>query len=257
MLEELSERQSQLRKFFELSEDTKLLSEDAPMPEVTPQMAEHLAQFNIEWHVIPSETSVPFDESYLEMLYPRRARDFAYVPPHHGGISLRKSLSAAHRRHQGKIIGVETTVKPDYLPGNRQFYGTPYGFDPTADPFAKYIGRAGFTTGTRFAHDYTSLRNLGDIINADWRARSLMPVGYRLTICPPIVFNLIGNLFHPEWSETKSLELAAYRDDYGNAICYAVGSNRTGDFSYVQRVETDSDWTLLGFRAALVPDRGI
>ena len=257
MLENLSERETKLRDFFGLAGDAKLLEDDVLVPEITAQMAAHLAQFNIEWHVVPSEKVVPFDDNYLKHLYPKRARDFSAAPQHYGAVSLRQSLTAAHRRHQGKIIGVETTIKPDYLPRNRQFYGTPYGFDSTADPFAKYIGRAGFTSGTRFAHDYTSLKNLGDMINSDWRSRSLMPAGYRLAICPPIVFNLIGSIFHQEWSETKSLELAAYRDDQGNAICYAVGSNCPGDFSYVQRVETDADWTLLGFRAALVPDRGI
>lgn len=95
------------------------------------------------------------------------------------------------------------------------------------------------------------------MINADWRARSLMPDGFRLTICLPIIFNLIGNVFHPEWSQTKSLELSAYRSDKGNALCFAVRSNAPGDFSYIQSVETGADWTLLGFRAALVPVREI
>jgi hypothetical protein len=43
---------------------------------------------------------------------------------------------SGHERPQGRIIGVETpTMKPKYLPGNRQFYGTPpTGFEPRADP---------------------------------------------------------------------------------------------------------------------------
>ena len=81
-----------------------------------------------------------------------------------------------------------------------------------------------------------------------------MPRGYRLTICPPAVFNLVGTIFHPEWSETESLELGFYRDEKGNATCYAVGSNEPGDYSYIQRIETESDWTYLGFRVALVQD---
>jgi putative ATPase len=44
-----------------------------------------------------------------------------------------------------------------------------------------------------------------------------------------------------------------YRDENGNAKCYAVGSNAPDDFSYIQEVETEADWTLLGFRTALVP----
>ena len=98
---------------------------------------------------------------------------------------------------------------------------------------------------------------MGNIINADRRSRSLMPSGYRLTICLPVVFNLVGNLFHPGWSATQFLELTAYRDEHGNAVCFAIGLNALHDFSYVRRIETESDLTLLGFRAALVPDRGI
>jgi len=182
-----------------------------------------------------------------------RSRDFGIPHQHHHGESLQTSLAAAHHRHQGKIVGVETTMKPDYLPGNRQFYGSPYGFEPTADPLFRYFAHAGFTTATRFNHNYASLRELVDMVDSDWRSHDLMPAGFRLTICSPVVFNLVGTAFHKEWSETKPLELGAYRDAHGNAVCYAVGSLEPGDFSYVQRVETDADWTLLGFRAALVP----
>ncbi|MCA1627981.1 MAG: hypothetical protein LC742_08455 [Acidobacteria bacterium] len=45
-----------------------------------------------------------------------------------------------HRRHQGRIIGVETTRKPRYLPGNQQFYGTPYGFEADAVANRDYAG---------------------------------------------------------------------------------------------------------------------
>jgi hypothetical protein len=180
------------------------------------------------------------------------ARNFAKQGTHNQ--SCRAALVRGHSRHQGRIIGVEITQKPKYLPGNRQSYGTPYGFDSTADPFAQYLGRAGFLTGTRFAHNYASLRELVNIINDAWRKLSLLPRGYRLTICPPAVFNLIGTVFHREWSETESLELGFYRDDHGNAKCYAVGPNAPGDFSYIHEIETDSDWTLLGFRTALVPE---
>ena len=81
-----------------------------------------------------------------------------------------------------------------------------------------------------------------------------MPDGYRLTICPPVIFNLIGTIFHPEWSRTESLELGFYRDENTNAKCYAVGSNAPEDFSYIHEIETESDWALLGFRTALVPE---
>ncbi len=247
MLEELSERESRVRAAWGLAGDVKLLREDAVPPVLENATAEHLARFNIEWHIIPSAAAVPFDENYVERFYGMCGRDFQ-----RGGLC--QELAAGHSRHQGRIVGVEATAKPRYLPGNRQHYGTPYGFDATADPFAPYMARAGFTTGTRFAHNYASLRGLGELINNDWRTRGLLPPGYRLSVCPPVIFNLIGNLFHTEWSATDALELSAYRDDKGNATCYAVGSNAPGDFSYVQRIATDSDWTLLGFRLALVPE---
>jgi hypothetical protein len=109
-------------------------------------------------------------------------------------------------------------------------------------------------SGTRYAHNYRSLRNLVNAITEDWKKRGLMPKGYRLTICPPVVFNLVGTIFHREWSQTESLELGFYRDEHNNAKCYAVGSNAPDDFSYIHEIETESDWALLGFRVALVPE---
>ena len=253
MEERIRECERRLGEFFGLDPGAPLLDPQSSAPELNPQVASHLARFNIEWHVIPSAEAVAFDESYVERLYPMRSRDFTVTKNVRSACHL-DMLAAGHRRHQGRILGIETTRKPRYLPGNRQYYGTPYGFDPTADPFAGYLGRAGFLTGTRYAHNYVSLRAFVNEINRDWRERKIMPGGYRLSICPPAVFNLIGTVFHPEWSETESLELGFYRDSHGNAACYGVGSNAPGDYSYIHEVETDSDWTLLGFRTALVPE---
>jgi hypothetical protein len=166
---------------------------------------------------------------------------------------VRQKIIDGHKQHQGKVIGVETTRKPRYLPGNRQAYGTAYGFNQRADPFASYLGRAGMVNGTRYAHNYLSLRVFVEVLNEDWRSSARLPKGYRMTICPPAVFNLVGTIYHPEWSETESLELGFYRDGHGNATCYAVGCNGPGDFSYVHEVEGDTEWTLMGFRLALVP----
>lgn len=249
----ISSQEEKLREVFRLDSAVELLNQRAAesIKELREENTESLSRFNIEWHIIPSEKALPMNDAYLSRLYPMRSRDFDRLSHH--ATSCRDGLVHGHRRHQGQIIGVETTQKPRYLPGNRQFYGTTYGFDASADPFAIYLGRANLTSGTRFAHDFTSLRRFIDVVTEDWQSLSLMPRGYGLTICPPAVFNLIGNVFHPEWSETESLELGFYRDSHGNAICYAVGSNAPGDFSLVHEIETDSDWTLLGFRVALVP----
>jgi hypothetical protein len=249
LIEESSKR---LRDFFELRPDTELIAPEAPKPEIQPEMSEGLKHFNIEWHVIPSKEAVPLDDSYLARLYPSAPRDF--TKPREHSPSYHDQLIKGHATHQGRIMGLETTRKPHYLPENRQFYGTVYGHDDSADPFAAYMGRAAMVNGTRYAHNYLSLREFIRVVNEDWRARHILPAGYRVTVCPPAVFNLIGTVFHTEWSETETLELGFYRDDQGNATCYAVGSNAPNDFSYINEVEGEAEWSLMGFRVALIPE---
>ncbi len=247
------DRTGRLREFFALDAGRELITPDATTKfELSPEADEGLRHFNIEWHIVPAAEAVPFDEDYLARIYPSAPRDFRKTREH--GHSYREQLLHGHARHQGRVVGVETTPKPRYLPGNRQFYGTIYGHDPTADPLAPYMGRAGMMNGTRYAHNYLSLRTFLNVVNEDWRARRLLPAGYRVTVCPPAVFNLVGTIFHPEWSETETLELGFYRDQQGNATCFAVGSNAPGDFSYLNEVAGEAEWSLLGFRLALVND---
>ncbi|HEV2765350.1 MAG TPA: hypothetical protein VGV38_20375 [Pyrinomonadaceae bacterium] len=252
MNEWLGDRLAGLRSFFRLGADAELIrAEDAELT-VGPEAVEGLRHFNIEWHVVPSESAVPLDDAYFARLYPSASHDFRREHEH--GPSYHARLTEGHRGVQGQVVGVETTPKPRYLPGNRQFYGTLYGHDPAADPFAPYMGRAGMMNGTRYAHNYLSLREFVRVVNEDWRARRILPAGFRVTVCPPAVFNLVGTVFHPEWSETETLELGFYRDAQGNATCFAVGPNAPGDFSFIGVVEGDAEWSLMGFRVALVRD---
>lgn len=248
----IEERTKRLRDFFELGAQVQLIAPEAHKFDLPPASVERLSHFNIEWHVIPEAQALPMDDAYLSRLYPLAPRDF--TKPREHAPSFRDELLKGHQKHQGLMIGVETTRKPCYLPENQQFYGTVYGHDATADPLAAYLGRAGLVNGTRYAHNYLSLREFIRVVNEDWRARSILPAGYRATVCPPAVFNLVGTIFHPEWSETETLELGFYRDAQGNATCYAVGSNGPGDYSYINEVEGEADWSLMGFRLALVPD---
>ncbi|MET0648426.1 MAG: hypothetical protein ABW208_17580 [Pyrinomonadaceae bacterium] len=245
-------RPGKLREFFGLAADAELIAPEARGFELPPEVGAGLRHFNVEWHVIPSADALPLDDAYASRLYPSASRDFTR-PREHGG-SYREQLFRGHERHQGRVVGVEMTQKPHYLPGNRQFYGTPNGHDPAADPFSAYFGRAGMVNGTRYAHNYLTLREFIRVVDEDWRSRGLLPRGYRATICPPAVFNLVGMVFHPEWSETETLELGFYSDAQGNATCYAVGPNMPGDFSFVRVVEGEEDWALAGFRVAVVPE---
>jgi hypothetical protein len=248
----MDERAERLREFFSLGEGAELIAPDDARLDLPQASVDALAHFNIEWHVIPSAESLPLDDAYFARLYPTAPRDFTRAREH--SPSYRERLTAGHAKHQGRVVGVETTMKPRYLPGLRQFYGTRYGHDPSADPFAPYMGRAAMVNGTRYAHNYTSLRAFVAVVNEDWRARKLLPAGYRATVCPPAVFNLVGTVFHPEWSETETLELGFYRDERGNATCYAVGSNAPNDFSFIGEVEGEGEWSLMGFRVAVLPE---
>ncbi len=250
----IKEREDRLCEFFALPPETELLEDNSAAAfNVPARVADHLARFNLEWHVIPSESAVHIDtDDYRARLYPMLMRELKR--PDYQRTSSYKAIMEGHRRHQGRIIAVETTPKPRYLPGNRQQYGTHYGFESAADPFLPYIARTNKMGATRYAHYYDSIRGFVNLVTDDWKERGLMPRGYRLTICPPVVFNLIGSVFHPEWSQTESLELGFYRDENGNAKCYSVGSNAPGDFSYIHEIETNSDWAILGFRTALVPE---
>jgi hypothetical protein len=173
----IKERSRKLSDFFELGADVELLAPEASKIELSPEVAEGLNHFNIEWHVIPSEKAVPLNEVYMARLYPHAPRDFTKHREH--SASYRDQIVKGRARHQGQIIGVETTQKPRYLPEERQFYGSLYGHDASADPFAPYLGRAGMVNGTRYAHNYLSLREFIRVVNEDWRSRSILPAGYR------------------------------------------------------------------------------
>lgn len=246
--------EAQLREYLHIPPTVPL-----PSPRDTPELSDDgcaaFEQYGLEWYLVPPDTAAPFDERYAARCYPTAGASF-FAPLHHSD-SLYELLKRGHRAHQGRFIAVERTQKPGYLPGNQQCYGTPYGFASAADPLLPYMGSAGFTTRTRFNHDYGTLSQLIRLIQTDWESAGWLPEGYRVSICPPVVFNLVGTIFHPEWSATASLELGFYRDAHGNAQCFAVGPNGPNDYSYVHQVETDSEWPLLGFRLALVPDTAV
>lgn len=245
-------RTAALRSHFGIDPAVRLLDPGVSLPAVTPPGADALALHNFEWHVVPSADAVPFDDAYQGRMYPHAPATFR--SPLHHGPSVRDLLATGHLAHQGRLVAVETTMKPRYLPRGHQSYGTAYGFDPTADPLTDYLGRAGFDNEARFDHNYLRLRALVKLIDADWRQRDVLPAGFKVSICPPAVFNLVGTIFHTEWSDTESLELGFYPDAHGNALCFSVGSSGPGDFSYAHLIETNADWALLGFRLALLPE---
>lgn len=247
------ERAEKYREYFELETEAPIIPAHARQPVVKPMQAMALKRFNIEWHFIPSAVDLPFDNAYLAKLYPTAPR-LLTAKRESDERSLRNVLSKGHAHQQGYVVGIETTQKPGYLPRNRQFYGTKFGHDLATDPLTPYFGAVGMANGTRFEQNYPTLRKLFNFLNDDWNKRNLLPAGYRVTVCPPAIFNLIGTVFYPQWSETESLELGFYRDERGNATCFAVGANSFGDFSYIDVIDSE-EWALAGFRIALLPEQ--
>lgn len=251
MITVIEERAEKYAEFFSLN-PSELLTEKISGFEISPEISEKLQRFNIEWHFVPSAESLPFDEKYVRRMYPTASREF--TRSRNNGLSIFQHISRGHKRQQGYVVGIETTQKPVYLPKNRQFYGTHFGHDPFRDPFADYMGMAEMTNGTRFDHNYLLLKNFFEIVNQDWKKRGLIPAGYRVTLCPPAIFNLIGTVFHPEWSATESLEMSFYRDERGNATVFSIGANAPNDFSYIEIIEGEDELEQTGFRIALLPE---
>lgn len=113
----LRTREARLREYFGLPNDSDLQDPSSTFPQMTPALAAHFRRFNLEWHVIPAAHTVPFDERYCARLYDRAPATFTAPSPHHP--SVRDLLAAGHRRHQGRAVAVETTMKPAYLHGPR------------------------------------------------------------------------------------------------------------------------------------------
>src|SRR6185369_5522085 len=113
MMEILKEREERLHEFFNLPAGTKMLNDDAELPEITPEIEEHLKQFNIEWHIIPAENALPRDEElHRRRFYPTHKGETR--PHEYQKTSSYKAIFNGHRKHQGRILGIETTMKPRY-----------------------------------------------------------------------------------------------------------------------------------------------
>jgi hypothetical protein len=252
--DELEARAGVIRETFGVPAGEDLVSGPLQGLDVGDDVIRRLGAFNIEWHIIPSTALVPFDDAYLARMYARgratstRPLPGAQRPPDADGVTSAGPGDDRRRRNDAK----PTTSRRLPAVLRRRC-----GLDPTCDPLRGYIENAGLKSGprfinSRFSHTPGSLRTLGAAISADWTERGLIPAGYQLFVCPPTVFNLVGVLFHREWSDTPTLELSAYTDERGNGFGLAVGSNEPGDFSHARRLETDPDLRLLGFRMALV-----
>ncbi|HYJ46853.1 MAG TPA: hypothetical protein VEV81_09590, partial [Pyrinomonadaceae bacterium] len=103
----LTKKAERLREAFNLTPHAQLLAPEAKEPVLPAPMVEQLSRFNIEWHIIPSNESVPMDDVYMARFYPMAQRGF--TQPREHAASYRDVLIKGHRKHQGQIIGVETT----------------------------------------------------------------------------------------------------------------------------------------------------
>ena len=90
-------REKKLREFFELASEAELISaETVGSFEVAENIAEHLEQFNIEWHIIPTDAAVSVEDSaYRRRLYPMFKRELK--PTEHKKTSSYRAVIDGHR----------------------------------------------------------------------------------------------------------------------------------------------------------------
>ncbi|MDQ3013996.1 MAG: hypothetical protein M3X11_25245, partial [Acidobacteriota bacterium] len=70
MQEWIKDRDNKLREFFQLAPEVEIPPREAASMKVPTRVAEHLAQFNMEWHIIPPNEVVSLGEEYRKRLYP-------------------------------------------------------------------------------------------------------------------------------------------------------------------------------------------
>src|SRR5437763_6031439 len=109
MDDELSARAAKLHETFQLGADAELLSPDLAAPELSSETVARLRRFNLEWHIIPANNVVPFDDEYVACFYGMAPREFAHARDH--APTYRDVLTTGHAKHQGRIVGAETTQK--------------------------------------------------------------------------------------------------------------------------------------------------
>src|SRR6266550_1473439 len=94
------ERKRTLREFFGCSEKQGTIAPQEEQFNLSPELVEGLARFNIEWHLIPSAEEVPLDDAYMTRLYPAAPRDFNNEREH--GPAYREHIIKGHQLHQGR-----------------------------------------------------------------------------------------------------------------------------------------------------------
>src|SRR5258708_16946249 len=91
-------------RFFGVTDGASLRRPDVEALNWSATIAAHVRDFNLEWHIIPASTAVPFDEQYCRRMYGTAPAGFDVRDPR--GCSTRELLVAGHRRHQGRVVAV-------------------------------------------------------------------------------------------------------------------------------------------------------
>ncbi len=143
----ITEREQKLREFFELAPETELILKKQQnhfdISENIPNISKDLISNGI---LFLQKKQFRLKKKIIETVFILYS-NVKPMPTNYKDTSSYRAVIEGHRRHQGRIIGIETTIKPKYLPENKQLYGTPYGFEPRVDPFLVYMERAWLYNG--------------------------------------------------------------------------------------------------------------
>ena len=126
---------------------------------ISEKIARHLAYFNIEWHIIPSDESVPIlNENYGKQLYPMIKREvnpneYKKTSSYRAILSGHQTASGKNRRHRNDD---ETEISAGEIISNTARLTA----TNRAIRSRRISAETNFASGSRYGHNYSDLREI-------------------------------------------------------------------------------------------------
>ena len=168
---------------------------------------------------------------------------FDNTVPQRRGENPPISSSSLHIPSGWRIV--DATIRPDYTDGSQM-----YKDDPLASLIAKLTTDGKISPqhpSSRFGISWDERKE-----HIDPQLKELLNLPDRVTISVPTEaeFNVLGNLFHPEWGEVSTYEWLD--DNFEGDLRLFGGSSDDGGLSYVPHIWSDHRFGDIGFRPRIV-----
>lgn len=146
----------------------------------------------------------------------------------------------------GRWILIDTIQKPSYVDTKQMYENDPLKyFLAKLRRERKMHQHKSFPEGSRFGLSWDTLHS--DVFPE--LAKLLADSNNRVRLPRAIEFNIIGNMHHPEWGETSSLE--TFEDRYKQNECLCGGRTNWGGLANIYINSSDSWSGMRGFRPML------